>query len=135
MNWIVAILSGIICGLAIWFLGFMVFNSLHPYPIDIDLSSRESFQHFVYTLPDKAFILKIVFNCLAVFVSGLVASIVSKRGRYQSGVIAVLPFIIYYVVHDFTYTYPTFFVVCDISIAIIMGFIAIMYGGSRSISD
>lgn len=135
MNSIVAVLSGIICGLSIWFLGLMVFTSLYPYPSDIDLSDRTSFQSFIQMLPTKAYVIKILFNCMSVITAGLVASIIGKKLRFQSGLLAGLPFLVYFIVHDFTYTYPTFFVVTDICLSALLGFIAIYYGGSRNISD
>jgi hypothetical protein len=134
MKSILGIIAGIIGGLAIWFLGWMVFNSLFPYPSDIDLSDKNSLQAFYDSLPNKAYITLIITNVFSIFTAGLIATIIAKSGRFQSGIIAVLPFLTYFIVSDFKFDYPTFFVVADISLVSVFALISILFGGNRAFS-
>ena len=134
MKTLVAILAGLIAGLLIFFVGMLIFRSLYPYPLDIDMSSRVSYEAFLSSLPTKAYITLIVIHSLSIFASGLVASIINSRTRLQAGVIAALPFLTYFIVQNFSYDYPTYYVVSDITSMILVGFAAVTYGGTRVVS-
>lgn len=134
MQSILGICGGIISGLAIWFLGMMIFNSLYPYPTTIDFTDRASMQAFYDTLPRNAYLVKLITQVTTIFTSGLIASIIAKHLRFQSGIIAVLPFLIYFIVSDFKFDFPTLYVVANISLSSVVAFVSILYGGTRVFS-
>ncbi len=135
MKSILAVLVGVIGGLTIWFLGLMVFSSMFPYPIGIDLEDRKAVQVFLDSLTTEAHIINIITHALSVFAAGLLGSIINQKWRIQAGLIAVLPFMITYIYSDFNFKYPTYYVVTDVSLIIVMAFIGIFYGASRIISE
>ena len=134
MQSILGICGGIISGLAIWFLGTMVFTSLYPYPNSLDLADKLALQEFYNSLPRYAYVVKIIIHVFTIFTSGLIASIIAKHLRFQSGIFAVLPFLIYFIVSDFKFDFPTLYVVSNISLISIVAFASILYGGTRVFS-
>lgn len=135
MKSILAIITGILAGLCITLLGYMVFSSMYPYPTGYEVGDRAAYQTFVDTWPRGAYITKILSNISTIFTTGLTGAIIGRSMRFQSAIIATLPFFIYFVVTDFTFVFPTYYVVLDITLMVLFAFASIAYGSSRVISE
>ena len=103
MKNLLAIITGIIAGLAVWFLGYLIFTSMYPLPNDLNLEDRKELAEYVTNLPPKAYITQIIAHCATLFMVGLVSSIIGKSWRIQSGIIAVLPFLVYFIYENFDF--------------------------------
>lgn len=53
-----ALIVSVICGLLVLLVGMMVFSTLYPYPMDLDVHNRDSMTSFLHDLPNKAYAVK-----------------------------------------------------------------------------
>ena len=134
MKEIIAIVTGIIAGMSMWFLGYMIYQSIYPNTLAVSLTNSELIQGQIDQLPNEALYIRLIFDVIAIFTTGLVASLTSKSWRIQAGIIAVAPFFVYIVVSDFTYTYKTWFVVLDISLCFLIAMVGIIFGSKRKVA-
>lgn len=113
------------------FLGLMLLMGLYPIPESVENGNHDAMNLFIASLADGAFIIKAATHIVACFASGLVASIVSKPYKYQAGVIAAVLVFMLVVFRDFRYLYPSAYVVCDLALSAIAGFIGVLLGSNR----
>ena len=128
---LIGISAGLIAGLSSIFLGLMILMGLFPVPESVEEGSFEAMNAFISQLPDSAYIIKASTHIIASFASGLVAAIVSKPFKFQAGIIAALLIFMLVVFRDFRYLYPSAYVVSDLALCAIAGFIGVLVGGNR----
>ncbi|MBK8390585.1 MAG: hypothetical protein IPL23_15435 [Saprospiraceae bacterium] len=128
---IIAILSGLIAGMAAIFLGLMVLSGLYPNPEYLDPMDADKMNLFINSLPDNAFIIKALTHIIACFAAGLVGALISRPFKIQSGIIAAILIYILVIYRDFRFVYPTAYVVSDLALCAIIGFAAVMIGSNR----
>ena len=128
---IVAVVSGLIAGLAVLFLGFLVNINLWPMPVNIDPDHVINMENFIKGLPDRFFIAKVVVHALMCFAGGLVASLVANVNKAQAGAITILLLFSIVLYRDFEYVYPTLYVVASLFASGITGFFGVLIGSRR----
>lgn len=128
---LLAIFSGLIAAFAVFFLGFMIFNGMYPTPMG-EISKAEM-NIYLSKLPLQAYIIKVCMHCLSCLAGGLVASLVTPKFKYQSGIITLVLVLCVFVYRDTMYEYPSIYVVTDLSVCCILGFAGIMMGGNRKV--
>ena len=128
---LLAILSGLIAALAVFFLGYMIFNGMYPTPIG-ELSKADM-SIYLKQLPLQAYIIKVCMHCLSCLAGGLVAALVTPKSKYQSGIITLILVLIVVVYRDTMHEYPSYYVVTDFLVCCILGFAGIMMGGNRKV--
>jgi hypothetical protein len=128
---LVAVISGIIAGLAALFLGFLININLWSMPENLDGKNTASVEYFIKGLPDIFFITKIIVHALMCFLGGLIASLVANTNKAQAGAITILLLFSIVLYRDFEYVYPTLYVVCSLFAAGILGFFGVVIGTRR----
>lgn len=129
LRFVIATITGLIAGSLLIFLGNVLYLSLNPIDavdtygnlIEIDYNSEISY----WT--------RIVAHAFGAFIAGLVAALVAIKTKYSSGITAFLVLFIGIIYFLFDNVYPTWFVVADISITAILGFVGILIGASRNV--
>lgn len=111
----------------------MVNTALYPYPEGFDAESTSAMQSYIDGLTTQAFVVKIIFNVIACFGAGLIASLVDRKYKYQSGGLAFIIMLGILAFRDFRWEYPTYYVVSGLAAAAIAGFAGVIVGGSRSV--
>lgn len=124
-------MSGLIAALAVFFLGYMIFNGMYPSPT-VELA-RKDMNIYLNQLPLQAYIIKVCMHCLSCLAGGLVAALVTPKAKYQSGIITLILVLIVVVYRDTMYEYPSIYVVSDFLVSCILGFAGIMMGGNRKV--
>ncbi|HPK09112.1 MAG TPA: hypothetical protein P5235_05580 [Saprospiraceae bacterium] len=127
-KYIIAVLTGLIVGLLIIFYGNLIYVNIEQKTAIRDGS--ELMQYF-REIPLGVFWVRISAHSLGMFFAGLVASLVSAKGKYVTGISTFMILFIAIIYFVFDNYYPTWFVVSDISIAAILGFAGVVVGSTR----
>jgi hypothetical protein len=125
---VVSIISGFIAGLSVLFLGFIFQTNLWPIPDEFDSLLIEN---FLKSLPDIAFISKVITHSVMCFAGGLIASLVANQGKAQAGIITTLTLFTLVLYRDFRFVYPTFYVMSSLFMSGILGFLGVLIGSKR----
>lgn len=128
---IIGVCAGLIAAMSALFLGLMLLMGLNPIPDSVETGNLDAMNAFIGTLRDGAYIIKAFTHIIVCFSSGLVASLVSKPYKFQAGIITALLAFMLVVFRDFRYVYPSAYVVTDLALSAIAGFIGVMIGGNR----
>jgi hypothetical protein len=127
VRFLIATITGLIAGSLLIFIGNMVFMSL--YPTDAISSTTEGLD-FNY-ISNAGYCTRLVAHGLGAFIAGLVAALVAIKTKYSSGVTSFLVIFIGIIYFVFANAYPTWFVVSDITVTAILGFLGVIVGASR----
>lgn len=125
---VVSILSGLIAGMAVVFLGLMVGMGLHPLPESVTTSNTDAMNAFLATLPNSAFWIKGATHTIACFVGGLVGGLVANKGKVQVASTTVLLLFTLVIFRDFRFNYPSIYVVVDLCSSMVFGFVGVLLG-------
>ena len=128
---IVSIISGLIAGLAVLFLGFIFQTNLWPIPDEMDIENAFLIEKFLKGLPDIAFISKIITHSLMCFAGGLIAALVANQNKAQAGIITMLLLFTLVLYRDFRFVYPTLYVVSSLFTSGIAGFLGVLLASKR----
>ena len=129
LRFVIATITGLIAGSLLIFLGNVLYLSLNPADtvdtygnlIKIDYKS------------DISYWTRIVAHAFGAFIAGLVAALVAIKTKYSSGITAFLVLFIGITYFLFDNIYPTWFVVADISITAVLGFVGVLIGAARNV--
>jgi len=81
--------------------------------------------------PDAAFIIVIVSHVVAVFLTGMIASLISRKDRFTVGIIAALLLFAFILVENFTFEYPKIYMMVDVLLTAVFGFAGASFGRNR----
>jgi hypothetical protein len=78
---ILAVLAGIVVGIALILLGHFLSSFIYPMPPGLDWKDHEAVAAWVATLPDSAFVLVLLSHALGPLGGGFVAAWIGRRAR------------------------------------------------------
>lgn len=128
---LVSIGSGLIGGLAVLFLGFIIQTNLWAIPDNFNQDDAILMETFLKQLPDVAYVSKVITHALMCFASGLIAALIAKEGKAQTGIIAILLTFTLVLYRDFRFVYPTAYVMTSLFMSGILGFFGVLIGSRR----
>lgn len=110
--------------------GMMVFSTLYPYPMDLDVHNRDSMTSFLHDLPNKAYAIKIGINTIAVFCATLLAAVIS-RSKSRLGIIGLMLFVGLLIYRDVRFDYPDLYFVVGLTINMLGGLLGLKLGSRK----
>jgi hypothetical protein len=125
-----AIVVAVIVGLLISVTGMMIYNSLYPYPMDLNVRDAHSMSDFLHDLPNKAYAIKIFVNILSAFCAALLSSIISKSKK-RFGIIGLILFMGIILYRDSKYDYPTLYFIVGMALTLLSGLAGLFVGTRR----
>jgi hypothetical protein len=126
-----AIVVAVIVGLLISVTGMMIYNSLYPYPMDLNVRDESSMSNFLHDLPNKAYAIKIFVNILSAFCAALLSSLISKSKK-RFGIIGLVLFMGIILYRDSKYDYPTLYFIIGMALTLLSG-LGGLYVGTRRV--
>lgn len=79
MKKVIAIISGVIIGFVMVFVGDATSNSLHPMPVSINMLDKAALLEYVKTIPLYVLIVLSIFWILSAFFGGMITGLLSKE--------------------------------------------------------
>ncbi|MBP6397611.1 MAG: hypothetical protein KBF57_10715 [Saprospiraceae bacterium] len=125
-----ALIVSVIGGLLVLLVGMLVFSTLYPYPMDLDVHNRDSMTSFLHDLPNKAYAIKIGINTVAVFCATLLAAVIS-RSKSRLGFIGLMLFVGLLIYRDVRFNYPDLYFVIGLSINMMGGLLGLKLGSRK----
>ncbi|MBK7009397.1 MAG: hypothetical protein IPH94_17085 [Saprospiraceae bacterium] len=125
-----ALIVSVIGGLLVLLVGMMVFSTLYPYPMDLDVHNRDSMTSFLHDLPNKAYAIKIGINTIAVFCATLLAAVIS-RSKSRLGIIGLMLFVGLLIYRDVRFDYPDLYFVIGLTINMLGGLLGLKLGSRK----
>gem|GEM_PF-5497831 len=125
-----ALIVSVIGGLLVLLVGMMVFSTLYPYPMDLDVHNRDSMTSFLHDLPNKAYAIKIGINTIAVFCATLLAAVIS-RSKSRLGIIGLMLFVGLLIYRDVRFDYPDLYFVVGLTINMLGGLLGLKLGSRK----
>lgn len=125
-----ALIVSVIGGLLVLLVGMLVFSTLYPYPMDLDVHNRDSMTSFLHDLPNKAYAIKIGINTVAVFCATLLAAVIS-RSKSRLGFIGLMLFVGLLIYRDVRFNYPDLYFVIGLSINMMGGVLGLKLGSRK----
>ncbi|MBK8699592.1 MAG: hypothetical protein IPN29_08620 [Saprospiraceae bacterium] len=122
-----ALIVSVIGGLLVLLVGMMVYTSLYPYPMDLDVKNKDSMASFLSDLPNKAYAIKILINTIAVFCASLLATLIS-RSKIYFGLLGLALFMGFLVYRDIRFDYPSLYFIIGLTIASVGGMAGLRIG-------
>lgn len=104
-----------------------------PFPADLDWLDNTHRNEYIATLPDSAFWIVIASHVFGAFFAGLIASLVTRKDRFTSGIIAVTILFVMVLIYNFTHEYPGWFLMLDVLLTAVAGFAAASFGRTRRV--
>src|ERR1043165_4068225 len=84
---ILAVLAGVIAGVALVQATDMLSGKLYPPPAGIDFNNKEALKEMISNMPTNAFVLHLIGYAIASFVGGLVATLVADNNEPRAAMI------------------------------------------------
>jgi len=128
---LVSISSGLIGGLAVLFLGFIIQTNIWPIPDAINQENGFLMEFFLNKLPFAAYVSKVVTHALMCFSAGLIAALIANEGKAQTGIVALLLMFTLVLYRDFRFVYPTAYVMTSLFASGILGFFGVLIGSRK----
>ncbi len=125
-----AIVVAVIVGLLISVIGMMIYNSLYPYPMDLNIRDHGSMSSFLHDLPNKAYAIKIFVNIISAFCAALLSSIISRSKR-RFGIIGLTLFMLIILYRDSKYDYPHLYFIIGMTLTFVSGLFGLFVGTRR----
>jgi hypothetical protein len=125
-----AIVVAVIVGLLISVTGMMIYNSLYPYPMDLNMRDHGSMSSFLHDLPNKAYAIKIFVNIISAFCAALLSSLISKSKK-RFGILGLMIFISIILYRDSKYDYPDMYFIVGMTLTFISGLGGLFIGTRR----
>jgi hypothetical protein len=128
---LVSVGSGLIGGLAVLFLGFIIQTNIWPVPDVFNQENGFSMTTFLNDLPLSAYVTKVITHALMCFATGLIAALIGNHGKAQTGIIALLLMFTLVLYRDFRFVYPTAYVMTSLFASGILGFFGVLIGSRK----
>jgi hypothetical protein len=122
-----AIVVAVIVGLLISVTGMMIYNSLYPYPMDLNVRDHGSMSNFLHDLPNKAYAIKILVNIISAFCAALLSSLISSSKK-RFGILGLMIFIAIILYRDSKYDYPDMYFIVGMTLTFISGLAGLFVG-------
>ncbi len=128
-----AIAVGLIAGLLVTVMGLLIFTSLYPQPIDLDIANKQALNVWEDNLPKSAFRIKFIINMVATIIASILFTVISKDKKVFS-LIGLSLFVLLILWRDLRHSYAHIFIITNVALMICTGLIGI-YIGSRRAKD
>jgi hypothetical protein len=125
-----AIVVAVIVGLLVSVIGMMVYNTLYPYPSDLNTADKVSMTGFLDDLPNKAYAIKIFVNIVAAFSAVFLATLISNSKKLF-GIIGLMVFVAIIIYRDSKYDYPDLYFIVGMILTTISGLFGLYLGTRR----
>lgn len=128
---ILAVVAGLLTGLMTILLVRTMSLAKYPFPENLDWTDTLDRNTYIASLPDAAFLIVIGSHILGAFLTGLIASLITRKDRFTIGIIAGLLLFAFVLVANFTHEYPKLYMMSDVLLTAISGFSGAAFGMKR----
>ncbi len=135
MRQIFGIFTAFVAAFLILLMTQLIWESMFPFPVALDIDDVISLTDWMSNLPTKAYIIIGVSHVLAIFFAGFISALVAGRSRMTVGIITVFIAFVGVIIYLFTYNFPTWFVATDTALTAIIGFGGVVLGSQSVVRD
>ncbi len=135
MRQLFGIFTAFVAGFLILLMTQLIWDSIFPYPVTLDIDNDEAVASWMSNLPDKAYVIIGVSHIVAIFFVGFISALVAGKVRMIIGIISWLAAFVGVIVYLFTYNFPTWFVATDTALTAIIGFGGVVLGSQSVVRD
>ena len=129
---ILSILTGLGIGLLVIVIIRMMIRTMFP-ASEVLESGVEDLDTYYSSLPERAYLLLGLSHIFAAFLASLITSLISNNNRFSNGVITGTIVFVVITVFNFTFDYPSLFLMLDTLFSAVAAFAGASFGQGRKV--